>query len=82
MYLDYLYPNFCDPGAVLSKKKENFSTDCVDHIYGVDQGWPHFFCGGQKNGLQKLGGHNNVSKNAWRAKFNLLKTNYSAKQKF
>ena len=26
------------------------------------QGWPHFFCSGQKNRLKKLGGHKNVSK--------------------
>ena len=30
----------------------------------------------------KLGGHKNVSRKAWRAKFNLLKTNYTANLKF
>ena len=39
----------------------------------VDQGWPHFFYGGQKNGLKKLGGHKNVSQKAWGAKFRLKK---------
>ena len=44
----------------------------------LDQGWPHFFYGGQKNGLKKLGGHKNVSQKAWGAKFRLKKTNYRA----
>ena len=30
---------------------------CID----VKQGWPHFLCSGQKNGLKKLDGHHNVS---------------------
>ena len=38
------------------------------------QGWPHLLCCGQKNCPYKLGGHQKVSKIAWRAKFNLLKT--------
>ena len=33
------------------------------------QGWPHFLCKGQENGLNKLGGHKNVSKKGWPAKF-------------
>ena len=31
-------------------------------LLGLDQGWPHFLCSGQKNGLKKLGRHKNVSK--------------------
>ena len=39
------------------------------HSYALGQGWPHFLCSGQKNGLKKLGGHKNVSKKVWRSKF-------------
>ena len=37
--------------------------ECKDfHNNRVDQGGPHFLCGGQKNCRKKLGGHKNVSK--------------------
>ena len=41
------------------------------HGVGVEQGWPHFLCNGQKKYPQELSGHKNMSKKAWRAKFNL-----------
>ena len=44
----------------------------------LGQGWPHFLCSGQKNRLKKLGGHNNVSKKAWREKFYHVKTHNTA----
>ena len=48
----------------------------------IDQGWPNFLCSGQKNGLKKLGGHKNVSKKAWRTKYNCVKTNNRASLTF
>ena len=48
----------------------------------LDKGWPQFLGGGQKTCFKKLGGHKNVSKNAWRAKFNLIKTHSGAKLTF
>ena len=45
------------------------------HKYkGLAQGWPQFLLEGHKKCTKKLVGHNNVSKRAWRAKVNLIKT--------
>ena len=48
--------------------------------YALLQGWPHFLGGGQKTCLKKLGGHKNLYKDAWRAKFNLIKTHSEANE--
>ena len=64
-------------------KKRLYIVWIVDQsAYGLDQGWPHFLCCGQKNRLKKLSRHNNVSKKAWRAKFYLVKTHNRASLTF
>ena len=50
-----------------------YSTNLEQHQPPL-QGWPHFLCNGQKKCPQGLGGHKNMSKKAWRAKFNLKKS--------
>ena len=42
-------------------------------MIGIEQGWPHFLCGGIKVPPKKLAGTKICSKKAWRAKLGLEK---------
>ena len=57
-------PFFFFPTPFLHARVANLSL-CITLLLGsvgLDQGWPHFLCGGHKSAFQKIGGHKNMFK--------------------
>ena len=72
-------PNIYRQSLIFSliTKKPLLANFYANIIY-TKAGMATLLCSKEKNGLKKLGGHKDVSKKAWRAKFNHVKTHNRA----